>query len=171
MNARPVSAATGSFLSRAAIGFTASIIVACATSFSVANERRIHAEVTVRANQGWQEAGVRVRGDGILRFEARGQWLFNPAEPPVDGDGAAGLPTIGRINYVYSGPDGREGQLIGRIGRSRPFVIGTQSYHRVMPNEFGRLNLAINDDIRRAAGSGLSDNRGHLEVTISYVPR
>jgi hypothetical protein len=169
MIARLSSTASASLMSRVAIGFVTSAIVVCTTA--VAGERRIGAEVTVRADKGWQETGVRVHGSGILRFETRGQWVFNPAEPPVDGDGAAGLPTTGRINYAYVGPDGREGQLIGRIGRSRPFVIGAQSYHRVMPNEFGRLYLAINDDIRRVSGEGLKDNRGHLEVTISYVPR
>jgi hypothetical protein len=169
MTARTIIAAA--IVSRATVRSVVPVIIACAITVAVAGERHIGAEVTVRADKGWQETDVRVRGDGILRFEARGKWVFNPAEPPVDGDGAEGLPTAGRINYAYSGPDGREGQLIGRIGRSRPFVIGAQSYHRVTPNEFGRLYLAINDDIRRASGEDLKDNRGHLAVTISYVPR
>jgi hypothetical protein len=172
MTARIFTAAAAATTSRAAAGFVVPIILLCATTIiAVASERRIRAEVTVHADAGWQQTGVRVHGNGILRFEARGQWVFNPAQPPVDGDGAAELPTTGRVNYVYSGPGGREGQLIGLIGRSRPFVVGAQSYHRVMPNEFGRLYLVINDDIRRMSGEGLKDNRGHLAVTISYVPR
>ena len=89
----------------------------------------------------------------------------------MGGDGAANLPTAGRSNYTFSGSAGREGQLIGKIGNSAPFIAGADGMHEVRPNEIGRLKLMINDDYNGAVGNGLADNRGHLHVHIGYERR
>lgn len=68
--------------------------------------------------------------------------------------------------YAYSGPNGCEGQLIGRIGEGRPFVVGASSSHEVESGENGEVYLVINDDLEGAAGKGLTDNRGRLTVTM-----
>jgi hypothetical protein len=125
----------------------------------------------ISASHGWQNMRLRLGGRGILRFSTRGTWVFNPSQPPVGGDGAANLPTGGRAHYTFSGPAGREGQLIGKIGNAAPFIAGAAGVHRVRPNEIGRLKLMINDDYRGALGNGLADNRGHLRVRIGYERR
>jgi hypothetical protein len=125
----------------------------------------------IAAKQGWQNMRLRLGGRGTIRFKARGTWIFNPSQPPVGGDGAANLPTVGRAGYTFSGPAGREGQLIGKIGNAAPFVAGSDSVHQVQANEIGRLKLMINDDYNGAAGNGLADNRGRLRVRIGYERR
>lgn len=131
---------------------------------------RIHARATIHADRGWQKVEIELRGRGILRFESHGQWNFNPSLPAVSGSGASQLPTAGRESYTFSGPGGREGQLIGRIGRAPPFVVGEAGFHQVRRNEVGPLYLMINDDIGRNAGRGLTDNSGRLEVIVEYAP-
>jgi hypothetical protein len=138
---------------------------------AVAAPRHTFVIAHVSAKHGWQNMRLRLGGRGILRFKARGTWVFNPSQPPVSGDGAANLPTAGRANYTFSGSAGREGQLIGRIGDAAPFVAGADGMHKVRPNEIGRLKLMINDDYSGAVGKGLTDNRGHLRVHIGYERR
>lgn len=121
---------------------------------------------TVRARDGWQGSGVVVQGTGRVEFRAAGKWVFNPGLPAVDGDGDCRFSTRGRTIYAYSGPNGCEGQLIGRIGEGKPFVVGASSSHAVEGDESGEVYLVINDDLGGAAGKGLTDNRGSLAVTI-----
>jgi len=123
----------------------------------------------IAAAQGWRKVRLTPAGKGSLRFTASGTWIFNPSQPPVDGDGAANLPTMGRANYTFSGPQGREGQLIGKIGDGAPFVAGAHGSHEIGPREVGRLYLMINDDYKHSAGRGLADNRGWLRVRIDYA--
>jgi TPR repeat len=122
--------------------------------------------VTIRARNGWQSSGVAVHGTGTVEFRAAGRWVFNPGLPAVDGDGDCRFSTQGRTMYAYSGPNGCEGQLIGRIGEGRPFVVGAGGSHPVAGDENGQIYLVINDDLEGAAGKGLTDNRGSLAVTI-----
>jgi len=130
--------------------------------------KRVVAAANVQANQGWQKVAITLHGRGVLRVKADGKWTFNPSQPPVDGAGAGNLSTAGRTNYTFSGAEGREGQLVGRIGGGAPFVAGAQSVHKIRRGETGPLYLSINDDIRQSAGNGLTDNRGHLTVRIEY---
>jgi hypothetical protein len=104
----------------------------------------------------------------VLRFRAHGQWIFNPAQPPVDGDGAQNLSTAGRTSYTFSGAQGREGQLIGKIGRQEPFVAGARGVHKVNRREIGPVYLMINDDFKHSVGAGLADNSGHLIVRVEF---
>ncbi len=120
----------------------------------------------IEANRGWQKVHMTIHGRGLLHFRAHGQWVFNPRQPPVDGDGAQNLSTAGRSSYTFDGAQGREGQLIGKIGRQKPFVAGARGMHTVGRREIGPLYLMINDDFRQNLGAGLADNTGHLDVTV-----
>lgn len=143
----------------------------CAPPMAAAKERLVYVVTVIQANQAWQRVGLRLYGRGVLRFRTRGRWVFNPSQPMVDGDGAAHLSTAGRTNYTFSSPQGREGQLIGRIGRQKPFVAGAHGTHRIARHEIGSLYLMINDDIAQTAGAGLSDNSGHLTVRVEFERR
>lgn len=144
------------------------VVACCAPPMVAAKKKRVFLVAAIQANQAWQRVGLRLHGRGVLRFRARGHWIFNPSQPAVDGDGAANLSTAGRTNYTFSGPQGREGQLIGRIGRRKPFVAGAHGTHRIGRHEIGSLYLMINDDIPQSSGAGLSDNSGHLTVRVEF---
>jgi hypothetical protein len=149
----------------------ATILVAamvCLPAAASARTARAIVDAVVEANQVWQKVNLRLRGHGVLHFQARGQWVFNPAQPPVGGDGAQNLPTADRTSYTFSGPQGREGQLIGKIGRQMPFVAGARGVHKVRRREIGQLYLMINDDYKGSVGAGLADNSGHLTVTVEF---
>jgi hypothetical protein len=133
-----------------------------------AKSGRVVVVATIDAKSAWRKVSLRLHGRGVLRFQTEGQWVFNPALPAVDGDGAQNLPTAGRSSYTFSGPQGREGQLIGRIGRLRPFVAGAHGVHQVGRREIGPLYLMINDDFNHALGAGLLDNSGHLTVRVEF---
>jgi hypothetical protein len=150
---------------------TALVVLMTFAAVFPAAARAKHADVvvTVDARHLWQSVPLKVSRRGTVRFDAHGRWVFNPSQPPVDADGEASLPTAGRTSYAFSGTTGREGQLIGRIGRANPpFVAGAHGFHKVAPRERGRLFLMINDDFHNAAGAGLSDNSGLLRVRIDY---
>ncbi len=134
-----------------------------------AKPKQVFVVAHVAANQGWQKMRLTLGGKGVLHFKADGKWIFNPSQPPVDGDGAANLSTAGRVNYTFSAPAGREGQLIGKIGGAPPFVAGAGGVHKVTPNEIERLTLMINDDVKQSAGNGLADNSGNLRVRVDYA--
>jgi hypothetical protein len=124
-------------------------------------------QATIRARGSWQETGmVVVQGAAALEFRAAGTWVFNPGLAAVGGDGNCRFSTRKRTMYAYSGPGGCEGQLIGRIGDGRPFVVGAHGSHSVAAGESGQVYLVINDDLEGLAGKGLTDNSGSLTVTI-----
>jgi len=134
-----------------------------------ARTKRVYVIVTINAAGGWQRVPLRLGGHGVLHFTAQGKWIFNPSQPAVDGDGAANLSTAGRTSYAFSGTEGREGQLIGRIGAGgAPFVAGAHGFHQMARHEVGPLYLMINDDYKQSAGAGLADNSGVLRVRIDY---
>lgn len=152
-----------------AFGFLIAAAVLGLPGVANAKSKRVFVVAHVAANQSWQKMRLTLGGKGVLRFKAEGKWIFNPSQPPVGGDGAANLSTAGRVNYTFSGPAGREGQLIGKIGRAPPFVAGAGGVHKVTPNETGRLSLMINDDVKQSAGNGLADNSKRLRVRIDYM--
>jgi hypothetical protein len=110
--------------------------------------------IHVQANQAWTDTGLTVnQGDRVV-FQASGQITWDQragltATP--DGNGTerrTGLPD----------PKSPVGALIGRIGTSAPFGIGTQTQPLVMPAS-GRLMLGVND-------TELSDNSGFFTVVV-----
>jgi tetratricopeptide (TPR) repeat protein len=124
-------------------------------------------QATIRADKGWQATDAVIRGAGTVDFHAVGRWVFNPGLPAVDGDGAAQFSTQGRAEYAYHESGGREGQLIGRIGNGRPFIVGANSSHTITNGESGTLYLVINDDLNGKRGKGVTDNSGRLDVTVN----
>jgi hypothetical protein len=112
-------------------------------------------EVRVEANQPWTDTGLTVQAGDLLAFRASG-----------------------RINYgqggtATAGPDGNDtlrspanpvsqmpvGGLIGRVGNSAPFRIGSNAQPIRMPAD-GPLMLGVNDQ-------NLEDNSGYFTVSIT----
>jgi hypothetical protein len=127
-------------------------------------------QAVIDARQTWQKSSLIVRGSGTIAFRAVGTWIFNPTLPAVDGNGDVRFSTEGRPTYAFSGPGGREGQLIGRIGTGAPFIVGAKSSHFIAAGESGPVYLVINDDLEgRTGGAGLNDNSGNLTVTLQQL--
>ena len=127
-------------------------------------------QAVINARQTWQTSSLIVRGSGTIAFRAVGTWIFNPTQPAVDGNGDIRFSTEGRPTYAFSGPGGREGQLIGRIGTGAPFIVGTESSHFIATGESGPVSLVINDDLEGGTGgAGLNDNSGSLTVTLRQL--
>jgi hypothetical protein len=145
--------------------------VICQPAVASAKAKHLSADAIIDANQSWQKVAIGLRGRGVLHFKADGKWVFNPSQPAVDGDGAGNLSTAGRTRYSFSGEQGREGQLIGKIGDGAPFVAGAHGVHKIKRGERGPLYLVINDDIQQSAGAGLTDNSGHLTVHVEFDQR
>lgn len=108
----------------------------------------------VPADAGWVDTGVTVRRGQLLSFAASGQIMFGLSggmtAPP---DGNASMK-----NEQYPLSFGPVGALIGRVGNSAPFMIGSNRGAISMPAS-GRLDLAVNDDQR-------GDNSGAFNVVI-----
>jgi hypothetical protein len=127
-------------------------------------------QAVIDARQTWQKSSLIVRGSGTIAFRAVGTWIFNPVLPAVDGNGDVRFSTEGRPTYAFSGPGGREGQLIGRIGTGAPFIVGSKSNHFIAAGESGPVYLVINDDLEGGTGgAGLNDNAGNLTVTLQQL--
>jgi len=108
--------------------------------------------VRVDANQAWVDTGINVsRGDRFV-FNASGDIMVAPGASA----GAGGTPTLTSPQYPV--PNALAGALIGKVGNSAPFLIGSSTQPITMPAD-GRLMLGINDD-------GFGDNTGSFSVTI-----
>lgn len=108
--------------------------------------------VRVDANQAWVDTGVNVaRGDRVA-FSASGDIMVAPGASA----GVGGTAVLRSPQYPI--PSAMAGALIGRIGNSAPFLIGSNTQPILMPAD-GRLMLGINDD-------GFGDNTGSFSVTI-----
>lgn len=108
--------------------------------------------VRVDANQAWVDTGINVnRGDRVA-FSASGDIMVGPGASA----GVGGTPVLKSTQYPI--PNAMAGALIGKIGNSAPFLIGSNTQPITMPAA-GRLMLGINDD-------GFGDNTGSFSVTI-----
>jgi hypothetical protein len=108
----------------------------------------------VPANVAWTDTGVDVRAGENLSFAANGQIMFGrDSSMTASADGNPSMK-----NQSYPVPGVSVGTLIGRVGRTAPFVIGTNRRSIQMPAS-GRLLLGVNDD-------GRSDNSGAFNVVI-----
>jgi len=110
--------------------------------------------VTIPANQTWSNSGIDVRRGDVIHFRASGNVTLS--QNPGDYGTPAGA-NSGRMagNSPLQGVTG--GILIGRVGNSRPFVIGAESDVTMPAN--GRLYLGVNDDDVR-------DNTGAFVVEM-----
>lgn len=113
-------------------------------------------EITVQANMRWTDTGVAVRRGDVVRFQTRGQIKFGDGGSMTSGpDGAGGN------NQAFPVPAMGVGGLVGRVGNSAPFPIGSNSSGITMPAD-GRLMLGVNDD-------NLNDNSGAFFVRINHT--
>ncbi|HYN02302.1 MAG TPA: hypothetical protein VE359_07645 [Vicinamibacteria bacterium] len=110
---------------------------------------------TVNAATAWNDTGVDVRAGMDVYFEATGKVRWGPDRQ----DGPAGEGG-NRTNPNRPLPGRPGGALIGRIGASGPFLIGSDR-GPIRMRESGRLSLGVNDDF-------LQDNSGSWRVTIYY---
>jgi PA-IL-like protein len=110
--------------------------------------------ITVPANRAWTDTGITVnQGDKVV-FQASGEITYgrSPGQTATPDGGADRRP-----NYPL--PSVPVGALLGRVGNSAPFGIGTQTQPLPMPAS-GRLMLGVNDN-------ELADNGGSYTVVVS----
>lgn len=114
-------------------------------------------ELEVPANVAWTDTGMDVRAGEMVIFVANGQIMFGrDASMTASPEGNPAMK-----NQSYPVPGASVGTLIGRVGRTAPFVIGTNRRAIQMPAN-GRLRLGVNDD-------GRGDNSGVFHVVIRDV--
>ena len=110
---------------------------------------------TVNAATAWNDTGVDVRSGMDVYIDATGRVRWGPDRQ----DGPAGEGG-NRTNPGRPIPGRPGGALIGRVGDSGPFLIGSEK-GPIRMRESGRLSLGVNDDF-------LQDNSGSWRVTIYY---
>ncbi len=111
--------------------------------------------IRVEASQPWTETGVIVRRGDRLAFFATGEIRFSR-----DSGAAAGPDGNGRTRSAgYPVSAMSLGGLIGQVGNSAPFPIGSNTRPIAMPAD-GRLRLGVNDNER-------NDNSGYFAVVIT----
>lgn len=111
--------------------------------------------VAVQANQQWTPTGVTVRKGERWAFQTSGQISFGQSAGQTAGPDGNGSPA-GPAFPVAAMP---VGGLIGKVGNSAPFSIGSNTQPIVMPAT-GQLMLGVNDN-------ELGDNSGYFTVTIA----
>jgi len=110
--------------------------------------------VHVGANQAWTDTGITVKKGDRLSFQGTGQISFGQSAGQTAGpDGNADVK-----NASYPVPVAGAGALIGKVGNSAAFPIGSNTAPITMPAD-GRLMLGINDD-------QLNDNSGAFSVVV-----
>lgn len=112
--------------------------------------------VVVEARERWMDTGIDVQARDLLLFDARGTIQ-------VGDDGVRDIATAdgaprGNQSLDVQMLTQRAGALVGRIGHSPPFFVGSNGL--VVASTVGRLYLGVNDDDFR-------DNVGAFEVTIT----
>jgi hypothetical protein len=126
--------------------------------------------VQVDATQPWTDTGLSVNQGDRVSFQASGQIRVSGRDTATpDGSRATVASRTRQGNQGnrenrdsydrYPIPGAPVGALVGRIGNSEPFGIGTQKQPLVMP-ESGRLMLGVNDN-------NVSDNSGTFTVVVS----
>ena len=115
--------------------------------------------ISVPANQAWLNTGIRVSRNQRVQFNATGDIMIGTGMS----SGVNGSPAATAATSRYPVPSAPAGALIGRVGNSAPFVIGSNTQPISMPAN-GQLMLGINDD-------HFPDNSGNYSVTVSVLPR
>jgi PA-IL-like protein len=111
--------------------------------------------VRVHANVAWNDTGIRVKSGEMVTFRTSGQIQFGESQGQTASPD--GNPTAKSPNYPVSAVGA--GALIGKVGNSAPFAIGSNSAPIRMPAD-GRLLLGVNDN-------EINDNSGYFSVVIS----
>lgn len=110
-------------------------------------------EFEVRGNTAWTDTGIEVRRGDRFAFAARGRVAILENGEMMGPDGNPVM-----RSQKYPVPSVPVGTLIGRVGNSAPFAIGSNRNPIMMPAN-GRLMLGVNDD-------GFGDNSGSFVVTV-----
>ncbi len=110
----------------------------------------------VVANQVWQDTGVSVKpGDTLTIVYVSGKWAPWPGGAyDASGTGVISYCDCNVLQYVS------HASLIGKIGDSDPFPVGSYYSHAV--TQSGPLSLQINDAVLR-------DNSGSITVKVSVT--
>jgi hypothetical protein len=109
---------------------------------------------TVRAYRSWQDSGVTMVAGQRVSILANGRWTHRPDVKPYGPEGGDSRDSKALL------PSAPVGALVGRIGKSAPFVVGeTATIEATTP---GPLQLTMND---RPDGRG--HNRGRLQVAVT----
>ena len=111
--------------------------------------------ISIPANQGWVNTGIRVRKGQMVNFRVTGE--IQLSGDTNDRAVSAGS-TTGRRAGGSPLPNALAGALIGRVGNGAAFGIGNQASVSMPDN--GVLFLGVNDDT-------LSDNTGNFSVVVS----
>ena len=126
------------------------------TGAGVATSGVLEAGATrVEANRPWTDTGISVKKGDRVAFRATGQVKWVPS--PGDITGPDGNDSLRRPDYPVTAMP--VGGLIGKVGNSAPFPIGSNTQSIVMPAA-GRLMLGVNDNV-------FTDNSGYFSVVIT----
>jgi len=110
---------------------------------------------TVPANKPWTNTGIRVNRGEQIAFQGTGDIMV--AQGASAGVGGSPITPGGRLPAPGTGV----GALIGRVGNSAPFVIGSNTGPIPMPAS-GVLQLGVNDD-------HFEDNTGNFSVAVQRI--
>jgi hypothetical protein len=111
----------------------------------------------VPANVAWTDTGIDVQAGDMLSFSPSGEVRWGRG----GGDTASADGSSASLRDSYPVRGAPVGALIGRVGGSAPFMIGSNTGAIRMPTS-GRLLLSVNDDNR-------GDNSGAFNVVIRYA--
>jgi hypothetical protein len=111
--------------------------------------------VRVHANVPWNDTGITLKSGDMVTFRTTGQVNFG--ESAGQTAGPDGNPAAHSASYPISALPA--GTLIGRVGNSAPFGIGSNAAPIRMPAQ-GRLLLGVNDN-------EVNDNSGYFSVVVT----
>ncbi len=111
--------------------------------------------VTVSSQQQWTPTGINVRRGDWVTFSTSGDVRIGGDGNPTAGPNGVGSGARAPDAPVSTAP---AGALIGRVGNSQAFSIGTQN--RVQMPAAGLLFLGVND-------GHLQDNEGTFQVQVA----
>jgi hypothetical protein len=112
--------------------------------------------IEVRADRGWQPAGLRVAPNQSFTIEYVSGTIRDREVTIPNANGSEYV--CGSADCCEPLPNERRSTLLARVDR-QVFVVGNGA--RVTSREGGRLFLRIND-----CDEGLSDNAGTLEIRV-----
>jgi PA-IL-like protein len=110
--------------------------------------------VRVEANQPWTSTGIAVKKGDRIAFRTTGEISFGRSQGQT-----AGPDGNGSSNGAFPVAAMPVGGLIGKVGNSSPFSIGSNSQPIVMPAD-GILMLGVNDN-------EYGDNGGFFSVVVT----
>ena len=140
---------------RTALNVVGATTRAVATTGAPAQTALQPGALRVNANQPWNDTGIDVKAGDLVAFQASGQINFAEGNGLMAGpDGYSGSQAA--TNPVAGMP---LGGLVGRVGNSAPFPIGSNTQPIRMPAK-GRLMLGVNDGEVR-------DNAGFFSVVVT----